>query len=436
MPTDPATLEKLGLRDIPRWYRDKYGLKSIISADTRNSRPELARCWRPDFRVPAMPLGSTHDLPPPRYILGGVGDSQARMADGLSQYHPVASAFPSLQGAYFNNSAVPDVPIISTSSTSSEDHPNVYGQAPANHRSSGESQPWRKLDLLSQDLPPEYPILDPILNPFRSELESGAQNFRAHDIPDPNDCQTIAQPVVSNLLRPAFNIVGDADVQKTAMDGEVGSKSHGQLSVSVSKTTSSSSWPMSDSRNDDLAVYSGPLFQPMPSVTGSHTQLESPKGKQRSRRLYQPRVIVDVSADGVPGGNESTAAATDRKDFSPTQMQGHNSCTIIGNKHSDIMSSHSSPISSPRDAPSVHSHITAWIPGSRSNLTLDCTAKGKNIKAGVKGRYGHKNFRMMGHEGPGEVYFADKSGDDPEQGTEHDLLGLSLNEVRPSNGRC
>lgn len=29
MPTDPAMLAKIGLRDIPRWYRDKYGVPSI-----------------------------------------------------------------------------------------------------------------------------------------------------------------------------------------------------------------------------------------------------------------------------------------------------------------------------------------------------------------------------------------------------------------------
>ena len=30
MPTDPAMLDKLGLRDIPRWYREKYGLPSLL----------------------------------------------------------------------------------------------------------------------------------------------------------------------------------------------------------------------------------------------------------------------------------------------------------------------------------------------------------------------------------------------------------------------
>lgn len=39
MPTDPAMLDKLGLRDIPRWYREKFGVPSILPAGGRNSRP-------------------------------------------------------------------------------------------------------------------------------------------------------------------------------------------------------------------------------------------------------------------------------------------------------------------------------------------------------------------------------------------------------------
>ena len=31
MPLDPSGVAKLGLRDIPRWYREKYGVPSIVS---------------------------------------------------------------------------------------------------------------------------------------------------------------------------------------------------------------------------------------------------------------------------------------------------------------------------------------------------------------------------------------------------------------------
>lgn len=36
MPTDPAMLEKLGLRDIPRWYREKFGVPSLLPNGRHN----------------------------------------------------------------------------------------------------------------------------------------------------------------------------------------------------------------------------------------------------------------------------------------------------------------------------------------------------------------------------------------------------------------
>ncbi|KAJ5172934.1 hypothetical protein N7492_005527 [Penicillium capsulatum] len=38
MPTDPAMLEKLGLRDIPRWYREKHGVASLLDVTLETSQ--------------------------------------------------------------------------------------------------------------------------------------------------------------------------------------------------------------------------------------------------------------------------------------------------------------------------------------------------------------------------------------------------------------
>ena len=52
MPLDPPTLEKLGLRDIPRWYREKHGLGSYLAltaqrAASTSTRPgPMERNWR------------------------------------------------------------------------------------------------------------------------------------------------------------------------------------------------------------------------------------------------------------------------------------------------------------------------------------------------------------------------------------------------------
>ncbi|KAL6238131.1 hypothetical protein BDW75DRAFT_228144 [Aspergillus navahoensis] len=42
MPHDRAMLEKLGLRDIPRWYRDKYNIPSLLPNGHGHPRPQAA----------------------------------------------------------------------------------------------------------------------------------------------------------------------------------------------------------------------------------------------------------------------------------------------------------------------------------------------------------------------------------------------------------
>ncbi|EZF79893.1 hypothetical protein H110_08245 [Trichophyton rubrum MR1448] len=46
MPTDKPTLDKLGLRDIPRWYREKHGVKGLGGAAGRNRHEGNGRNWR------------------------------------------------------------------------------------------------------------------------------------------------------------------------------------------------------------------------------------------------------------------------------------------------------------------------------------------------------------------------------------------------------
>ncbi|KAJ5569964.1 uncharacterized protein N7459_009394 [Penicillium hispanicum] len=61
MPTDPAMLEKLGLREIPRWYREKYNVPSIQSpsfAMTRAQNLPLAITDQPPMRAIEYPTPS------------------------------------------------------------------------------------------------------------------------------------------------------------------------------------------------------------------------------------------------------------------------------------------------------------------------------------------------------------------------------------------
>lgn len=51
MPRDPALLARLGLRDIPKWYRDQYGVASIHEDPYGNYRPQLASTEQPGMRA-------------------------------------------------------------------------------------------------------------------------------------------------------------------------------------------------------------------------------------------------------------------------------------------------------------------------------------------------------------------------------------------------
>ncbi|KAF9891955.1 hypothetical protein FE257_002918 [Aspergillus nanangensis] len=50
MPTDPGTLEKLGLRDIPRWYREKFSIPSLLPNGHAlpRSHPGPGQPWKDD----------------------------------------------------------------------------------------------------------------------------------------------------------------------------------------------------------------------------------------------------------------------------------------------------------------------------------------------------------------------------------------------------
>lgn len=51
MPADPAMLEKLGLRDIPRWYREKYDVPSMLQPNYGNFHPQPAIVDQPAMRA-------------------------------------------------------------------------------------------------------------------------------------------------------------------------------------------------------------------------------------------------------------------------------------------------------------------------------------------------------------------------------------------------
>ncbi|KAJ6099587.1 hypothetical protein N7467_001122 [Penicillium canescens] len=63
MPLDSDLLDKLGLRDIPRWYRDKFGVESLIHpVQQQRATPRLAITEHPQPASPAIQYSSSTSL--------------------------------------------------------------------------------------------------------------------------------------------------------------------------------------------------------------------------------------------------------------------------------------------------------------------------------------------------------------------------------------
>lgn len=65
MPLDLVTLDKLGLRDIPRWFREKYGHASLLGYQSRANHPHQQHITAQPASQPMQPSGGG---PGPRAI--------------------------------------------------------------------------------------------------------------------------------------------------------------------------------------------------------------------------------------------------------------------------------------------------------------------------------------------------------------------------------
>ncbi|KAE8379678.1 hypothetical protein BDV26DRAFT_291133 [Aspergillus bertholletiae] len=153
MPNDLPTLEKLGLRDIPRWYREKYGIPSLLPNGHGHPRSHAShgQHWKDD----AAERGAMKSIQyPSRLEINGAIDSsdiekasKQKATHYLSpQQHDVGAVGPSRETYPATNS-----PKISANPKHTHKHiPGPVNSVP------------RRIDLLSFDPLQEYPTLDHI----------------------------------------------------------------------------------------------------------------------------------------------------------------------------------------------------------------------------------------------------------------------------------
>ncbi|KAF7593077.1 hypothetical protein BBP40_012094 [Aspergillus hancockii] len=151
MPNDLSTLEKLGLRDIPRWYRDKYGIPSLLPNGHGHPRSHIGhgQHWKDD----AVDRGAMKSIQyPPRLEINGALDtsdteksSKQKAAHYLSSQQPAVGVSGPSRHVY--PSASSPKPSINPKHTSRHVHSHLNPVA-------------KRIDLLSFDPLPEYPSLD------------------------------------------------------------------------------------------------------------------------------------------------------------------------------------------------------------------------------------------------------------------------------------
>lgn len=296
MPTDKLTLDKLGLRDIPRWYREKHGVKGLGGAGGRNRHDGNGRNWRAENNH------HTHHHPLPT----AVNPADRRDVHGhrvMTTEAPVEIARATSTPPQQSN--LPGLP---------QGHPTMYNSIPSTTHLPplGLPAPGLNMSMQTKNPPLEAPIL-----PNRCDLIS-IDDFRKTPTPD-HMAQGTVKPALGKFagnqphakldlmdqpyyiapgLLPSARATSSEDIQ--GQD----SVSHSNMVLSQSYTPGSlplpgsfSPWTMSENEGDSWNLLSLTPFLPAVGTPinqpphGQGAQLK--KKPQRSRRLYQCRQSID-----------------------------------------------------------------------------------------------------------------------------------------------
>ena len=151
MPNDLPTLEKLGLRDIPRWYREKYSIPSLLPNGHGHPRSHASHSqhWKDD----AVERGAMKSIQYPSRleINGAIESSDIETGSKQKAAHYLSSQQHATGATGPSRHAYPAASSPKTSTNPKHAHKHIPG--PVN------SVP-RRIDLLTFDPLPEYPTLD------------------------------------------------------------------------------------------------------------------------------------------------------------------------------------------------------------------------------------------------------------------------------------
>ncbi|KAI9932812.1 hypothetical protein ASPWEDRAFT_22577 [Aspergillus wentii DTO 134E9] len=151
MPTDPAMLEKLGLRDIPRWYREKYSIPSLLPNGGARSQVASGPHWKDE----AADRGALKSIQyPSRLGLNSSAENFDAEKNTKQQVKTTPYIPPALQ---------PSATITGHARPAYNATNSPKGPASQKHGPKHTSNPTtKKIDLLSFDPIQEKSFLDPM----------------------------------------------------------------------------------------------------------------------------------------------------------------------------------------------------------------------------------------------------------------------------------
>ncbi|EFQ97912.1 C-x8-C-x5-C-x3-H type zinc finger protein [Nannizzia gypsea CBS 118893] len=297
MPTDKPTLDKLGLRDIPRWYREKHGVKGLGGTGGRNRHEGNGRNWRAENHH------HTHQHPPP---------AAANSADRRDVHgHRVMTTEAQVE----RPRATPTPPQQPNLPGLPHGHPTMYNNIPNTTHLPPMGLPAP--GGLNMNLSANNPPLEVSKFPNRCDLIS-IDDFRKTPTPD-HMVQDAAKSALGNfagnqphakvdLMDQPYSAAPGLlpTVRATSSNGIHGqhAMSHSNIMLSHSYDTgslplpgSASLWTMAENEGDNWNLLPLTPFLPVGGTpinqqpNGQGVQIK--KKPQRSRRLYQRRQSIN-----------------------------------------------------------------------------------------------------------------------------------------------
>ncbi|EEH20751.2 hypothetical protein PABG_02982 [Paracoccidioides brasiliensis Pb03] len=409
MPRDLETLERLGLRDIPRWFRDKYKVKSLLGSEGMDTRSNVPRSWKTIDQMPDASFpGIGYILPPPIFNAGLPG---REATSDRPHYSPIGVPTFASNGTYFSPTVVANgMPNSICSSLSDE---TTKGNTMFDNTSvSGDFNVLTQVKDIPSDDPNPVLAHNHSLHGFSHSLVQELGSSHAFSAAAPIGFPSTA---VSNIT--------SAEIRPHVMNTNFVIPAHTRSIVSGIN----SPWGMANRNDGDISASLLPPFQSM-AVTDSQepTHPAEPAQKLKARHPIHPQPVHATSNRSVATGNYSL-----RNTFGVSVA-----ATPVTQSRIELLSSLSSPIPSPTRDPSFRSSHSALTVGPDHDVATGPAHENhaSSTESGNSERYSnaHQTLNPIGYNQNGEDFRQRRM----TQNEETDPFGLGFNSDahRPASG--